>query len=34
MDFNSDDGLPLKKTLELYHMAIVVRSVSHEGNKY
>ena len=31
--FNSDDGLPLKKTLELYHVVIVARSVFHEGNK-
>ena len=32
--FNSDDYLPLKKTLELYNMLIVVRSLFHEGNKY
>ena len=32
--FNSDDHLPLKKTLELYNMLIVVRSLFHEGNKY
>ena len=32
--FNSDDDLPLKKTLELYNMIIVVRSVSHGHNKY
>ena len=32
--FNSGDDLPLKKTLELYNMVIVVRSVFHEGNKY
>ena len=31
--FNSDDGLPLKKTLDLYHVVIVARSVFHEGNK-
>ena len=31
--FNSDDGLPLKKTLELYHVVIVARSVFHGGNK-
>ena len=30
---NSDDNLPLKKTLELYDMIIAVRSVFHEGNK-
>ena len=28
--FNSNDDLPLKKTLELYSMVIVVRSVFHE----
>ena len=31
--FNSDAYLFLKKTLELYNMAIV-RSVFHEDNKY
>ena len=31
---NLDDDLPLKKTLKLYNMAIVVRFVFHEGNKY
>ena len=31
--FNSDDDLPLKKTLKLYNM-VVVRSVFHEDNKY
>ena len=31
---NSDDALPLKKTLQLYNMAIVVRSVFHEERKY
>ena len=32
--FNSDDDLPLKKTLELYNLEIVVRSVFHKDNKY
>ena len=32
--FNSDDYLPLKKTLELHNMVKVVRSVFPEGNKY
>ena len=32
--FNSDDDLPLEKTLELYNVIIVVRSVFHEDNKY
>ena len=32
--FNSDDDLPLKKTLELYNLEIVVRSVFHKANKY
>ena len=32
--FDSDDGLPLKKTLELHNMIIVVRAVFHEGSKH
>ena len=32
--FNSDDDLPLKKTLELYNMVIIVRSIFHEDKKY
>ena len=32
--FNSDDDLPLKKTLEPRNMIIVVRAVCHEGKKY
>ena len=32
--FNLDDDLPLNETLELHNMAIVVRAVFHEGNKY
>ena len=32
--FNLDDDLPLNKMLELHKMVIVVRSVSHESNKY
>ena len=31
---DSDDALPLKKTLELYNMIIVVMSIFHEGSKY
>ena len=31
--FNSDDDLPLKKTLELQNMVIVVRRVFHEAKK-
>ena len=30
----SDGDLPLKKTLQLYSLIIVVRSVFHEGNNY
>ena len=30
--FNSGDDLPLRKILELFIMAMVVRSVFHEGN--
>ena len=32
--FNSDDDLPLKKTLELYNVVTGGRSDFHEGNKY
>ena len=32
--FNSDDDLPLKKTLELSNNIIVVKAVFHGGNKY
>ena len=31
---NSDDDLPLNKTLEFRNMIIVVRAVFHEENKY
>ena len=34
INFNSDDDLPLKKTLEFYNMAIIIESVFHEDNKY
>ena len=32
--FNSDDDLPLKKTLELDNIIIVVTSVFHDNIKY
>ena len=32
--FNSDDNLPLNKTIEIRSMIIVVRAVFHENNKY
>ena len=32
--FNSDDDLPLKKTLEPCNMIALVRSVFHEDKKY
>ena len=32
--FNSGDELPLIKTIEIPTMAIVVRAVLHENNKY
>ena len=32
--FNSNDKLPLNKTLEISSMKIVVRTVFHENNKY
>ena len=31
---NSNDDLSLKKTLERRNMAIAVRTIFHEGNKY
>ena len=31
--FNSEDDLPLKKTVNFYNLIKVVRSVFHEGNK-
>ena len=32
--FNSDDVLPLKETLELFNMVIVIITVFHESKKY
>ena len=32
--FNSDDELPLNKTIEIPSMTIVVRAIFHENNKY
>ena len=32
--FNSDDELPLNKTIEIPSMIIVVRAPSQENNKY
>ena len=32
--FNSDNNLPLNKTLRLHNLKIIVRSVSQEGSKY
>ena len=34
MKINSDDNLPLKKTLELYNLIIIARFVFYEGNKH
>ena len=31
---NSDDELPLNKTIKVSTMKIVLRAVSHENNKY
>ena len=31
--FNSDDDLPLHKTLKSHNIAIVVRTIFHEDNK-
>ena len=32
--FNSDDDLPLNKTLKLHSMIIVIRAVFHGNDKY
>ena len=32
--FDSDDGLPLNKTIEIPTMTIIVRAVFHENDKY
>ena len=32
--FNSDDNLPLNKTLKLHNMTIVIRSVFEEDRKF
>ena len=32
--FNSDNELPLSKTIEILTMVIVIRAVFHENNKY
>ena len=32
--FDSDDHLPLNKTLELHNMTIIVRAVFYESSKY
>ena len=32
--FNSDDDLPLNKTIKVPRMTIVARAVFHEHNKY
>ena len=32
--FNSDDELPLNKTIEIPSMIIVARTIFHENNKY
>ena len=32
--FNLDEELPLNKTLEISSVAIVIRAVFHENNKY
>ena len=32
--FNSDDELPLNKTIKIYTMIIIVKAVFHENNKY
>ena len=34
IETNSDDKIPLNKTIEISIMIIVVRAVFHENNKY
>ena len=34
LKFNSDDKLPLNKTIEITSMIIALRAVFHENNKY
>ena len=34
IEFNSDDNLPLNKTLNICNMIIAIRSVFQEDNKY
>ena len=34
INFNSDDELPLNKTIEIRSMIIVARAVVHENNEY
>ena len=34
INFNSDNKLPLNKTIKIPVMVIVVRAVFHENNKY
>ena len=34
LNFNSDDELPLNKTIEFPSMIIVLRAVFHENRKY
>ena len=34
INFNSDDELPLNKTVEISTRTIVIKAVLHENNKY
>ena len=34
IQFNSDDDVPLNKTIEIHNVIIVVRAIFHENNKY
>ena len=34
LKFDSDDNLPLNKTIEIPTMTVVIRAVFHENNKY
>ena len=34
INFHSDDGLPLNKTIEIHNTTIFIKVVFHENNKY
>ena len=34
IQFNSDDDVPLNKTIEIHNVIIIVRAIFHENSKY